>query len=230
MENREYMKTTEYIFGLIESGKLKKGDRLPTERNIAEELGTSRNSIRESLRTLENLGLVESRQGSGNYLTDHAGTTISRAVNIMLLMNSASRKEICTFRRYTEKAVCSFLIENQCSPEWRTHILNAVEQLENMEDTNQLAEADKQFHYTLIHATENRFWILITEAVSEVYRTWIDHVLSMASEDTIKHLQDSHKEIAQGIVEGKLSLCLEAVNRHYDILDDILENQETQKI
>lgn len=222
MENREYMKTTEYILGLIESGKLKKGDRLPTERNISEDLGTSRNSIREALRTLENLGLVESRQGSGNYLTDNAATTISRAVNMMLLMNSASPGEICIFRRYTEKSVCSYLIEHSCTPEWRTRILNAVEQLEHVSDTELLAKADKQFHYTLIHATENRFWILITEAVSEVYRTWIDHALSAASPETIRQLQNTHRAIAQGIAEGNLTLCLEAVDEHYDIIDGIL--------
>lgn len=222
MEHREYMKTTEYILGLIESGKLKKGDRLPTERKISEELGTSRNSIRESLRTLENLGIVESRHGSGNYLTDNAAATISHVVNIMLLMDNASREEICTFRRYTEKAVCSYLIEKNCTQEWKTYIQNAVEQLEDISDKNLLAKADKQFHYTLIHATENRFWILMTEAVSEVYRTWIDNALSAASQDTIQCLQKAHREIAQGIAGGDLSLCLDAVDRHYDIIDEIL--------
>lgn len=226
MENREYMKTTEYILGLIESGKLKKGDRLPTERNISEELGTSRNSIREALRTLENLGLVESRQGSGNYLTDNAAGAISRSVNMMLLMNSASPGEICIFRRYTEKSICSYLIENICTLEWKSRILNAIEQLDHISDKDLLAKADKQFHDTLIHATENRFWILITEAVSEVYRTWIDNALSAASPDTIRQLQDTHRAIAQGIVEGNLTLCLEAVDGHYDIIDGILEDIE----
>ena len=222
MENREYMRTTEYILGLIESGSLKKGDRLPTERKIAEELGTSRNSIRESLRTLENLGIVESKHGSGNYLADNAGATISRTINIMLLMNSASRSEICIFRRYTEKSVCSYLIEKPCTHEWKKHILDAVERLEDMSDKNLLSEADKQFHYALIHATENRFWILMTEAVSEVYRTWINNALSAASRDTVRKLQAAHREIAQGIVESNLSLCMDAIDRHYDIIDGIL--------
>ena len=65
-------KTYEYVFNYfseqILSGKLKLNDKIPTEREIADKLGVSRNSIREVMHMLEITGLIECMQGSGNYV------------------------------------------------------------------------------------------------------------------------------------------------------------------
>ena len=99
MENLEFQKTLNYIFELIESGMIHIGDRLPTEREISAKLGVSRNFVREAIRSLEALGLVECRQGSGNYLTDNIKDSIAKAVNLMLLINKITREEVSSFRR-----------------------------------------------------------------------------------------------------------------------------------
>ena len=54
----------------IEDGWIAKGERLPSERDLAEELGVSRTVLRESLRTLESLGYLEARVGQGRFVTD----------------------------------------------------------------------------------------------------------------------------------------------------------------
>ena len=74
--NREYTKVIRYICNLIESGDLRMGERLPTERAISETLSISRNSTREALRTLEHMGAVECRQGSGNYLAENIALSL----------------------------------------------------------------------------------------------------------------------------------------------------------
>ena len=62
MGNSEYRKTIDYILDLIRSGMLQVGDKLPTERSISEKLGISRNTVREALRGLEILGIVNGYQ------------------------------------------------------------------------------------------------------------------------------------------------------------------------
>ena len=62
---REYQKAIDYLSDQIRAGMLTVGSRLPTERAIAEDLGISRNSTREALRTMENMGMIESKQGRG---------------------------------------------------------------------------------------------------------------------------------------------------------------------
>ena len=70
-ETREYQKVIDYVCQMIADGQLKIGDRLPTERQIAETLSIGRNSTREALRMLEHIGMISCKRGSGNYLTDN---------------------------------------------------------------------------------------------------------------------------------------------------------------
>jgi GntR family transcriptional repressor for pyruvate dehydrogenase complex len=65
---RVYMVIVDQIRRLIETGVLSAGDKLPTERTLAEELGVSRSSMREALTALEVLGFIDSKPGSGNYI------------------------------------------------------------------------------------------------------------------------------------------------------------------
>ena len=95
MEAREYQKAIDCLCGLIEDGQLTVGDKLPTERALAEQLGISRNSTREALRALENLGVVERRQGSGSYLVGNTTKTIQPMIDMMLLLGQTSQLEIC---------------------------------------------------------------------------------------------------------------------------------------
>ena len=68
-KDKAYGKVILYVKDRIKAGDIKVGDKLPTERELSEMLNLSRNSVREALRTLDNMGLISCRQGSGNYLT-----------------------------------------------------------------------------------------------------------------------------------------------------------------
>ena len=63
-----YEQVIEQIQESIFNGELKKGDKLPSERELSEQMRVSRTSIREALRVLETLGVVESKQGEGNFV------------------------------------------------------------------------------------------------------------------------------------------------------------------
>ncbi|MDU5262981.1 MAG: GntR family transcriptional regulator, partial [Clostridium celatum] len=67
-DTKVYTKVIKDIKEKILSGQLKNGDRLPSEREMAEKLEVSRTSIREAIRVLEIMGLIESKRGSGNYI------------------------------------------------------------------------------------------------------------------------------------------------------------------
>ena len=73
MDNKEYKKVIGYVKEEVANGNFKVGDKLPTERKMAESLGLGRYSIREALRVMDNMGLINSIQGSGNYLAQNIG-------------------------------------------------------------------------------------------------------------------------------------------------------------
>jgi GntR family transcriptional repressor for pyruvate dehydrogenase complex len=66
------------VLDQITSGALKKGDKLPTERQLSESMNVSRASVREAIKSLESMGIAESIQGSGSYITDSPEKTINR--------------------------------------------------------------------------------------------------------------------------------------------------------
>ena len=66
-----YEKVIEQIKDMVKKGEIKSGDKLPPERDLAEQLQVSRTSVREALRSMEMLGLVESRQGGGNFIKNN---------------------------------------------------------------------------------------------------------------------------------------------------------------
>lgn len=230
MGNSEYRKTIDYILDLIRSGMLQIGDKLPTERSISEKLGISRNTVREALRGLEILGIVNGKQGSGNYLTDNISDSIAKAMDIMLLMNRTSKNEICSFRRSMEKTVCSYLIARGCSSEHKLKIVSALNTLKEAEETGENSIADRDFHYALIYATENSFWITFMEAVSEVYMRWIDDFLTTADSDVRMKLQDAHEKMVQGIITGDTEFCHRAIDAHYDIIDNNLKLERVSNV
>lgn len=153
----EYDVAIEYIFGLMKDGTLKVGDKLPTERAIAAELGIGRNKAREALSILSGMGMIESRQGSGNFVSGNASGAIKNMIIMMMALNTISRQEVCKFRRDMEKAVCSSLISNPPSEEIKNRIKDTLRAMDGLSG-EELAKADHDFHNALVKATGNKLW------------------------------------------------------------------------
>ena len=84
------------------------GSKLPTERKIAEQLGIGRNSAREAICVLHGMGVVERKQGSGNYVVENIGQSFGSMIQMLLLLNGVTKSEICEFRRAMEKWLAIF--------------------------------------------------------------------------------------------------------------------------
>ena len=70
MNEKTYERVIEYLKQQIQEGKLSCGSKIPSERELAASLNLGRNSVREALRTMEHTGMLESRQGKGNFLVN----------------------------------------------------------------------------------------------------------------------------------------------------------------
>ncbi len=219
-EVREYQKAVEYLCGLIKAGELKIGSKLPTERKLAETLSIGRNSTREALRILENMGVIVCRQGSGNYLAGNMTKTISGIIEMMLLLKQVTKEDILIFRRDMEKAVCHAVIEKGSIEKWYDSIMEILSADLRSQSLEQQIEADRKFHYMLIQAAENPLWICISEAIITIYRNWIDHVLRAADLDLKQRLQQAHLLLLMALKEGSRDLCDQAVDHHYDLVDN----------
>lgn len=217
-EGREYQKAVEYLCGLVKTGELNPGSKLPAERELAQTLSIGRNSTREALRILENMGVVECRQGSGNYIAGNMSKTISGVIEMMLLLRQVTKEEVIAFRRDMEKAVCNLIIGRGNIEAWYDRIeavLGADMESWSLEEQ---MESDWKFHYMLISAAENQLWICISEAISNIYQEWIAGVLKCADSDMRHRIHKSHKAILLALRKGSREAVEKAIDDHYNLL------------
>ncbi len=218
----EYDVAIEYIFGLMKDGTLKVGDKLPTERTIAAELGIGRNKAREALSILSGMGMIESRQGSGNFVSGNASGAIRNMIIMMMALNTISRQEVCKFRRDMEKAVCSSLISNPPSEEMKNRIKDTLRAMDGLSG-EELAKADRDFHNALVKATGNKLWEVMMDAVADLYSEWIDYVIQKIDVKNRAKLMQCHKDMFNNIIEDKPRKAMQAIEKHYELIEELLK-------
>lgn len=214
----EYEKVIDYIFGMIQNKALTVGSKLPTERAIAQELNIGRNSTREALSILHGMGMVKSVQGSGNYICADANKTIFQILTVMLALGSITQKDVCEFRRAMEKTVCMLLLEKGISEDADKEMKSLLDNMKN----DQPVRSDREFHALLVTAAHNELLSTIMGAVMTVYQEWIDLVLKKADPQTKDILVSYHEDIYNGIKNKSESLVNEAIDKHYDLIEELL--------
>lgn len=220
--SQEYEKAIRYIYDLMKDGTLQIGSKLPTERAIAETVGIGRNSTREAMSILHGMGLVERVQGSGNYISKNVGHSIQQTIKMMMALGSVTKNDVCEFRRAMEKAVCNTLIEQPAPAIQAEKMTQLLEEMERLQGAHS-ASIDKAFHDELICATGNNLWMIIMEAVTDVYTEWIDYVIQRLDVDKRHKLVQYHKEIYTCLMQKDKTGMLHAIDAHYDMIEDMLD-------
>src|SRR5690554_3631179 len=107
-----YEEVIEQIKFMITSGQLKKGEKLPPERELVEKFQVSRTSVREALRALQIIGLIESRQGGGNYIKDSFDDNLIEPLSMMFVLQNSRNSEILELRRVLEVETARLAAKN----------------------------------------------------------------------------------------------------------------------
>jgi GntR family transcriptional repressor for pyruvate dehydrogenase complex len=220
MENREYSKVIEYIKERIGKGELRCGDKLPTERELAETLSVGRYSIREALRIMNALGMIESRQGSGNYLTAGIEKNLTEAMELMLLIKQVDYLQISRLRRaielYAYDCALGYLSASQLE-----ELKKITEQI-SQHTGPERAAFDKQFHDLIIAGSNNTLIISIMDSLSKVCSKLIEKVLTEAAPKLQSMFMDTHENMLKGLLTKELSLGIQAIHLHYDLIDSMI--------
>ena len=217
MENKEYQKVIDYICQEITDGRIKIGDRLPTERLLSEQMGVSRNCVREALRSMETFGMIECRQGSGNYLSCRMSEPISEIFSMMLLLGATNMEDVKMFRMELDKQACRTLAARADRADIAAELLTILGEIPG-NDSQQAVDADARFHYELLQLQGNRMWMTIADAIFPVYRKGIKDTLMDVSVEEQQRFYELHREICEGIKNGSFEQCEQALEEHYQLL------------
>lgn len=102
-EKKVFVQIVQQLRDIIENGEIQPGDKLPSERVLCEQLGVSRASLREALRSLELLGLIQSRQGGGNYLTEANNNQLVELLSSFILSSPQALQDVHDTRQMHER-------------------------------------------------------------------------------------------------------------------------------
>ncbi|PSL35240.1 GntR family transcriptional regulator [Planomicrobium soli] len=110
-QSKRYLDIVRDLRDMIRQDNIRPGDRIPSERELAETLQVGRSTIREALRSLELLGLIETRRGEGTFLADHRNNMLVEVLSTFILQDNQSQKDVRETRQMHElaaiQAICA---------------------------------------------------------------------------------------------------------------------------
>jgi len=200
---RLYQDIVEQIRGLMAGGALKPGDRLLPERDLAERLRVSRVSVREAIRALEMMGVVEIRPGEGTFVRDRNADDVIRPLAMFLAVDRTSLLEMFEVRRVFETANARLAAERATDDEVG-EILGALENMTeklNVQDSEKGEEYDIAFHGAIADATHNTLMLKLFRTVQEEFGRAVSAARRQLylGEDNPGKILDQHRRIYRAI-------------------------------
>jgi DNA-binding FadR family transcriptional regulator len=201
------------IQGLIISGSWGPGDRLPKETELAAQLGLSRNSLREAVRALSQLRVLEVRQGDGTYVTSLEPDLLLESTSFVShLLVGESALELFEVRRLLEGAAAA-LAAARIDAAGKEALRTKLEQMTETETVEELVEADVDFHAIIAGATGNTFLTSLLASLSSRTmraRIWRGREVDNALDVT----RDEHRRIYEAIAGRDPELARAAAMAH----------------
>ena len=218
--DKTYYQVIAYIMEMIKEGKLSFYSKLPSERELMETLGMGRNSVREALRTLENIGLVESCHGKGNFLVNHMGESLSSVFSVLLFTGESNYLEVSQLRRAIEVQAFAQAAD-RITEDDRNRFAGIILKMDTGTHEERV-QADEDFHQLLIECSGNHLLELLMDALSYVCREEILMILENQAVEHVEQWKTLHRRIFDYLMIGDKEQGVDALLDHYRWGDSLL--------
>jgi GntR family transcriptional regulator, transcriptional repressor for pyruvate dehydrogenase complex len=220
--NKVYEEVAKQLESLILK-KLQPGDKLPSERELAEMLGVSRSSIRDAIRSLELVGLVEPRQGAGTIVRELSAETLVNPFANALKHREALVTELLDFRKIIEPPL-SARAATHASPDEISEMEEILQrQAEKMSEGDATIAEDSEFHYAIALASGNTVVLKVLDILMDLLRDTRERSLQVAGRAE-KSLA-GHRRILAAIKRHDAEAAKAAMRRHIEDVEEIVLNK-----
>ncbi|MBI4640016.1 MAG: FadR family transcriptional regulator [Candidatus Tectomicrobia bacterium] len=213
-KTRIYEEVVTQIRELIREGRLKAGDKLPPERELAETFRVSRTSVREAIRALETQGFVISRPGAGTFISADRIEAIIQPMASLLFQGRDELADIFEMRRLIEPHIASLAADRATSDDLTQMRETLEEQKLQINRGETGVEADTNFHLAIAQATQNRALFRLVSAIVDILSQSREKSLQVPNRPQ-KSLA-SHHEILTAIERHNPEKAREAMQRHIE--------------
>ena len=218
-KNKVYEEVAQQIERLILK-KLRPGDKLPSERELAEMLRVSRSSIRDAIRGLELRGLVEPRQGAGTIVRETAVDPLANPFASALKRRKEMVSELLDFRKMLEPPLAARAATHASADE-----ISEMEEILQRQDAKQsqgepaVAE-DAEFHYSVALASGNGVVLKVLDIIMDLLRDTRERSLQV--EGRPQKSLAGHRRVLAAIKRHDAEGAKSAMRRHIEDVEEIV--------
>jgi GntR family transcriptional regulator, transcriptional repressor for pyruvate dehydrogenase complex len=197
----------------IVSGAWGPGDRLPKESELAAELGLSRNSLREAVRALSQLRVLEVRQGDGTYVSSLEPYLLLESTGfISHLLLGETEIELYEVRRILEAAAAA-LAAGRIDAQEKQDLAQTLQRMREARNVEELVEADVAFHAVIAKAAGNAVLTsLLASLATRTMRARLWH--GREADGALDETRNEHRRIYEAIMAGDPDLARAAAAAH----------------
>lgn len=223
---RAYQVVINQLEEVILSGKLAPGDKLPPERELIESLGTSRRTLREAFRVLEQKGLLEIKIGSkgGTFVADHMQERLGETLGMLLRAEQVTQLELAEFRSNTESRVAALAAKRASTKEISTleRSVDDVAALLEQErlDQQRFIDMEVMLHQQLVGICGNAVYVPILTTINEIllYPMWEKDPIDR---DYVKTAVRDWRNLLDALRKRDADAAAEIMRRHVSHFDGL---------
>lgn len=212
---------------LVLRGILRPGERLPSERELAEKMGVSRPSLREAIAELQADGLLTSKAGAGVFVAEVLGSSFSPALIRLFAAHDEAVFDYITFRRDLEGLTAERAAQNGSDTDLKVvdTIFKKMEAAHTKRNPEEEARLDAQFHLAIVEAGHNVVMLHMMRSMFELLHGGVFYNRQVMFRQRITRgmLLDQHRAINEGVQARDGAAARAAVERHLDYVRDSLE-------
>ena len=196
--------------------------KLPSEQSLAEQFSVSRNVIRESLKILKERGLINSKNGTGSYITKPEASNLSDVISRMVVIDNIGFKDIYDLRIILETASCKRAAVNATEED----IENMEDMLEKLKDRNitveERRELDFGFHIAIAEAAGNPLLVVFVQTMKNLFLEMIEKGIFI--EGGIDDATQRHANILEALKLGDSNMAEVMMYDHLHFSKKNVEN------
>lgn len=209
-----YRQVADQLQGSIIRGELEPGDRLPSERDLADQLGVSRTVIRDALRMLEERGLITISVGDGTYISEVHPRAVSDSISLYAKQKQTSYAHLAQVRRMIEVETAALAARNATEEDIKRLEAVMAESEEKLDLLEDWVDSDLRFHRLLAEASHNPLLPMLLAPIRELLFDLSSRASSLpgARQDALQH----HNNILNHLKQKDWKGARRAMEDHLD--------------
>lgn len=201
---------TRRLLDYILKGNVRPGEKIPAERQLSEALGVGRSAIREAIKALTVLGILEVRQGYGTYVKQTSSSLLTQSIEWGLLLGEKHTMDLVEARMLFEVDIARLAAQRWEGTEL-DELRDILDRMKNA-SLSDFVEADVQFHMKLCDMAKNSVLKNVLSNIRVLLRTWIQCVIDKAGETAFSY-QD-HYAIYEAVARRDPDGAAKAMEYH----------------